>query len=111
MSKKIIIKGIVLAIIAVIGIGTGVALLRKKYTKMVRKQADNPNKNEQESCTPDKVCESFFEKDIVLEDQNYSDEKLKDVIVKLRDRTFWGVYGSLVISSLVVRDCRLILSF
>lgn len=102
MNKKTMLGGILLTLIAITGIGLGIALIRRKRTKGTSVKVESPDPNQQAGITLDKVYESFLKEGFVVEDRNDSKEKPKDIIVKLRDRSFWGVYGSLIISSVFI---------
>lgn len=99
MKAKSMIKGLVVAFIAAIGIGTFV-FLRKKLSKDNSKQEESTDTVTDDATRLDRVYETLLEPD--TEVSAPSDEKTKNVVVKLIDRSFWSVYGSLIISSFII---------
>lgn len=93
------IAGFVVALIATIGIGTGIALIRRTRARRNQKQ-DLISKRDNEQVL-DKIYETLLESDFV--EKNTSEpEKPKTVVVKLQNKSYWSVYGSLIISGLVI---------
>lgn len=99
MKTKPMIKGIVVAFIAAIGIGPFV-FLRKKLSKKTSKQEDSTDFVTDGSIGLDRVYETLLEPD--TEVGSPIDEKPQKVVVKLKDRSFWSVHGSLIISSFII---------
>ena len=97
MKKMTIIDGII-ALIALLGIVAGVAFVRRKGAKKERLQNFEANKGSLN--TLDAVYDTLLETD--LEHRAPIVEKTKEVKVKLKNKTYWSVKGSLIISSIVI---------
>lgn len=97
MKKMTIIDGII-ALIALLGIVAGVAFVRRKCAKKERLQNLEANKGSLN--TLDAVYDTLLETD--LEHRAPIAEKTKEVKVKLKNKTYWSVKGSLIISSIVI---------
>lgn len=97
MKKMTIIDGII-ALIALLGIVAGVAFVRRKCAKKERLQNFEANKGSVN--TLDAVYDTLLETD--LEHRAPIVEKTKEVKVKLKNKTYWSVKGSLIISSIVI---------
>lgn len=97
MKKMTIIDGII-ALIALLGIVAGVAFVRRKCAKKERLQNFEANKGSVN--TLDAVYDTLLETD--LEHRGPIVEKTKEVKVKLKNKTYWSVKGSLIISSIVI---------
>lgn len=99
MKTKPMIKGLVVAFIAIIGIGIFV-YLRKKFTKVFFKQQKITDAVADDGIVFDRIYETLLVPD--TNTGTSSDDKPKDVVVKLKNRSFWSVYGSLIISSFII---------
>lgn len=98
MKTKPMVKGLVVAFIAAIGIGSFV-FLRKKLSKNTSKQEDCTDSVTDDGIGLDRVYETLLEPET---EAPPADEKPKIVVVNLKDRSFWSVHGSLIISSFII---------
>jgi len=95
------ISRLIVALIVALGIGTGVALLRKKREKSDTNHDLDSNPNHENIQSIDKIYETLLETDFLPNSSSVL-EKPKYVEVELKNKTFWKINGSLIVSGIVI---------